>query len=72
MTSVVLAWVVVTIGYIVVRATQSLNFADDSARGGLIVYGIVVLTVEVRSRHPPLLFTRLHAPYVRAAMFRHA
>lgn len=55
MTSVVLAWVVVTIGYIVVRATQSLNFADNS--GGLIVYGIVVLTVEVSPRHPQLLLT---------------
>lgn len=63
MTSVVLAWVVVTIGYIVVRATQSLNFADNS--GGLIVYGIVVLTVEVSPRHPQLLFTQ---PHVRAAV----
>ena len=47
MTSVVLTWVVITIGYIIVRATQSLNFTDT--KGGLIVYGIVVLTVEVCS-----------------------
>ena len=47
MTGVVLAWLVVTIGYICVRAMESLNFEND--RSGLIVYGIVVLTVEVSS-----------------------
>ena len=50
MTSVVLTWVVITIGYIIVRATQSLNFTDT--KGGLIVYGIVILTVEVCSLYP--------------------
>lgn len=70
MTSVVLAWVAVTIGYIVVRATESLNFADNS--GGLIVYGIVVLTVEVSPRHPQLLFShpqkKMNLTHVRAAV----
>ena len=48
MTSVVLAWVTVTIGYIIVRATQSFDFKKNKA--GLLPYGIIVLTVEVRSR----------------------
>lgn len=47
MTSVVCCWVVVFIGYLVVRAVVSLKFEDD--KGGLIVYGIVVLVVEVSS-----------------------
>ena len=45
MTSVVLAWVTITIGYIVVRATQSFDFKAD--KKGLLPYGIIVLTVEV-------------------------
>ena len=48
MTSVVCTWVVVFIGYLVVRAAVSLKFEND--KGGLIVYGIVVLVVEVSSR----------------------
>lgn len=47
MTSVVLAWVVVTIGYIIVRASVSLK----NLQNGTIVYGIFVLVVEVS---PPL------------------
>ncbi|KAL3145110.1 hypothetical protein ABBQ38_001719 [Trebouxia sp. C0009 RCD-2024] len=42
MTSVVLAWIVVTIGYIIVRASVSLK----NLHGADIVYGIYVLVIE--------------------------
>ena len=66
MTSVVLAWVAVTIGYIIIRASVSLQ----NMQGADIVYGVYVLVVEVS---PPLsyilpvpLATHLPTP-VRAA-----
>ena len=43
MTGIVLAWVAVTIGYIIVRATQSL--ANLST--GILIWGIWVLIIEV-------------------------
>ena len=58
MTSVVLAWLVITIGYIAVRATQSLNFTEN--KGGLMVYGILVLTVEVSALSPLTLLAQHH------------
>lgn len=60
MTSVVLAWLVITIGYIAVRATQSLNFTEN--KGGLMVYGILVLTVEVSALSPLTLLAQ--TPYL--------
>ena len=43
MTGLVLAWVAVTVGYVIVRATESL----DGLSLGLRIYGIWVLVVEV-------------------------
>lgn len=48
MTSVVLAWIVVTIGYIIVRASVSLK----NLHGADIVYGIYVLVIEVSPPGP--------------------
>ncbi len=51
MTGMVLAWVSITIGYVVVRATQSLKGLST----GLLIYGIWVLVVEVRPLPCPAL-----------------
>ena len=45
MTGVVLAWIVVTIGYVIVRATESLSGLST----GILIYGIWVLCIEVSS-----------------------
>ncbi len=51
MTGMVLAWVSITIGYVVVRATQSLKGLST----GILIYGIWVLVVEVRPLPCPAL-----------------
>ena len=56
MTGIVLAWVAVTIGYIIVRATQSL--AELST--GRMIWGIWVLIIEVSlPSQPPTICTAL-------------
>lgn len=47
----VLAWVSITTGYVVVRATQSLKGLST----GILIYGIWVLVVEVRPLPCPAL-----------------
>ncbi len=51
MTGMVLAWVSITTGYVVVRATQSLKGLST----GILIYGIWVLVVEVRPLPCPAL-----------------
>ncbi len=51
MTGMVLAWVSITTGYVVVRATQSLKGLST----GILIYGIWVLVVEVRLLPCPAL-----------------
>ena len=54
MTGIVFAWIVVLIGYIIVRATLSINSKVGSV--AVVMYAIFVLVVEVSF----LLFFSLH------------
>ena len=70
MTGIVLAWVAVTIGYIIVRATESLKRSEQGM--GILIYGIWVLVVEVCpcSMASMELFTTLTWQHLRGVCFK--
>lgn len=69
MTGMVLAWVAITTGYVVVRATQSLKGLST----GILIYGIWVLVVEVLGATTLMLYAvhlmvhvrKFEPPFVR-------